>query len=99
MTILWQHEGYRHIMRTITAAWGIGFLIEAALRVLVVCNSSTGTALAITDVSPFAFAGILSAWTIAYATHHKKKGERIAPAAGVPQPPSTEITQAADTKS
>ncbi len=101
MTGLWQYEGFRRIFRIITAVWGAGFLIEAALRVVIVYNTSTGTALASSNVTPFLFAGILSAWTVAYGTHHKKKGERAAVASQVPgsspvSPASPEVTRASD---
>jgi hypothetical protein len=85
MTRLWQHEGYRHVLRVITAVWGVGFLVEAALRVVIVYNTSTGTALASSKVSPFVFAAIFSAWTLAYGARQKKKGERMA--AGTSQVP------------
>jgi len=75
MTRLWQ-QGYGRIFRVITAVWGAGFLVEAALRVVVVYNTSTGTALAISKVMPFVFAGILSAWTFAYSAYLKRRGER-----------------------
>jgi hypothetical protein len=78
MTRLWQHQGYRRVIRIITAVWGAGFLCEAGLRVVIVDNTSTGTALAISKVMPFVFAGLLSAWTVAYGTRQKKKGERMA---------------------
>ena len=78
MTRLWQYEGYRRIFRIITVVWGVAFLLEAALRVVIVYNTSTGTALALSKVTPFLFAGILVAWTIAYGMHHKRKGERMA---------------------
>ena len=95
MTRLWQHDGYRHVLRVITAVWGAGFLLEAVLRVVIVYHTSTGTALTISKITPFLFGGILSAWTVAYGTHHKKKGERMA--AGAAQAASSpEITQAAD---
>jgi intracellular septation protein A len=80
MTRLWQYEGYRRVFRVITAVWGVAFLLEAALRVVIVYNSSTGTALAISKVTPFLFVAILSAWTVSYGAHHKKKGERMAAA-------------------
>jgi intracellular septation protein A len=82
MTRLWQYEGYRHIFRVITIVWGVAFLLEAALRVVIVYNTSTGTALAISKATPFVFLAIMSAWTVAYGTHHKRKGERMAVAAG-----------------
>ena len=58
--------------------WGVAFLLEAALRVVIVYNASTGTALAISKVTPFLFVAIMSAWTVSYGAHHKKKGERMA---------------------
>jgi hypothetical protein len=81
MTRLWQqYEGYRRVMRVITVVWGVGFLLEAGLRVIVIYNTSVGVALAISKVTPFLFAAVLSAWTIAYGTYHKRKGERMAAA-------------------
>lgn len=92
MTGLWQFEPFRHIFRIITTVWGAGFLFEATLRVVVVYNTSTGTALAISKVSPFVFAAILSGWTVAYGAHRKKKGERM----GHVAPVSPEVTRAPD---
>jgi len=82
MTRLWQYEGYRQVFRVITAVWGVAFLIEAALRVVIVYNTSAGAALAVSKVTPFVFAAIMSAWTIAYGTHRKRKGERMAATVG-----------------
>lgn len=86
MTRLWQYEGYRRVFRTITAVWGAAFLLEAALRVVIVYSTSTGTALASSKVTPFLFGIILSAWTVAYGAYRKRKGERIAAAREVPGP-------------
>jgi intracellular septation protein A len=76
MTGLWRFEEFRHIFRIITAVWGAGFLVEAALRVVVVYNTSTGTALALSKASPYVTGAILSGWTIAYTAHLRRKGER-----------------------
>jgi intracellular septation protein A len=101
MTSLWKFEEYRRIFRIITAVWGIGFLVEAALRVVIVENTSTGTALASSKVMPFVFAAALSAWTVGYGTHQKKNGERMAAAGQTPGPGSgapaaPQITRAPD---
>lgn len=102
MTRLWQYEAFRRVFRIITAVWGVGFLVEAALRVVIVYNTSTGTALASSKVTPFLWAALLSAWTFSYGARQKKKGERMAAATGempgtshVP-PPSPEMTKATD---
>lgn len=81
MTRLWQYEGFRRVFRVITAVWGAGFLIEAALRAVIVYRTSTGTALASSKVAPFIFLAILSAWTVAYGQYRKRVGERLAAAA------------------
>ena len=102
MTRLWQYEGYRRVFRIITAVWGAGFLLEAALRVVIVYNTSTGTALASSKVTPFLWAAILSAWTVGYGARKKKQGERMAATTGQTpgtshvHPPSPEIMKATD---
>jgi hypothetical protein len=103
MTRLWQYEGYRRVFRIITAVWAAGFLLEAALRVVIVYNTSTGTALASSKVMPFLWAAVLSAWTVGYGARQKKKGERMAAAATGEVPatsrvpsPSPDATKATD---
>jgi hypothetical protein len=87
MTRLWHHvDDYRRDVRVVTAVWGVAFLVEAALRVVIVYNVSTGTALAISKVSPFVFAGVMSAWTLAYGTYRKRRSMRMATAGQRPGP-------------
>ena len=85
MILFWEHPGFRRDVRVVTAVWGSAFLIEAALRVFVVYNTSTGTALAISKVTPFVFMGTLSVWTIAYSAYRKKRFERMAAAGELPE--------------
>jgi hypothetical protein len=85
MTRLWQFEGYRRVFRVITAVWGVGFLVEAALRVVIVYSTSTGTALVTSKATPFIWAAVLSAWTVGYGQSQKRKGERMAATAEEPQ--------------
>lgn len=99
MTTLWEFEKFRRIFRTITAVWGTGFLIEAALRVVIVENTSTGTALAVSKVMPFVFAAVLTVWTVAYGAYQKKMGERRGEMSQIPEPGhvtsgSTDVTRA-----
>ena len=77
MLSLWQYEGFRHIFRVITAVWGVGFLLEAALRVAIVYNTSTSTALSLSKVMPYIWVGVFMAWTVAYGRYQGKKGQRI----------------------
>lgn len=80
MAGLWQYPGYRRVFKVITLVWGLAFLIEAGLRVVVVYSTSTGTALAISTATPFIWTGVLSAWTVGYGTWQRTKGERLAAA-------------------
>jgi hypothetical protein len=81
MISLWQYEGFRRIFRVITAVWGVGFLLEAALRVAIVYNTSTATALSLSKVTPYVWVGIFMAWTVAYGRYQGKKGQRMMAAA------------------
>ncbi len=93
MTGLWQYDGFRRIFRIITAVWGVGFLLEAALRVVIVYNTSTGTALSLSKVTPYIWVGIFVAWTVAYGKYQEKKGRRMmdeATATAVERPESTQ---------
>ena len=78
---LWQYDGFRRIFRVITAVWGVGFLLEAALRVVIVYNTSTSTALSLSKVTPYIWVGIFVAWTVGYGKYQEKKGRRIMAAA------------------
>jgi uncharacterized membrane protein len=78
MVRLWQYPGFRRIFRIMTVVWGVGYLLEAAIRVVIVENTSTGTALAISKIMPFVFAGVLVVWTFAYGQQQGRKGRQIA---------------------
>jgi len=47
---------------------------------VIVYGTSTGIALTSSKVTPFVWVAGLSAWTVAYGAHQKKKGERLAAA-------------------
>jgi hypothetical protein len=89
MISLWPYDGFRRIFRVITAVWGVGFLLEAALRVVIVYNTSTGTALSLSKVTPYIWVGIFVAWTVAYGKYQEKKGRRIMAAAAAAEEPGT----------
>jgi hypothetical protein len=80
-TNLWQYKEFRHTFQVMTAVWGTAYLVEAAARVVIVANTSTGTALTISKVMPYAVAAVLSAWTVGYGRLQKRRGEAIAASA------------------
>jgi len=73
MTRLWQFAGYQRAYRVVTAVWGAGYLVEAGVRVAIVENTSTGTALLASRVLPYVSAAILAGWTAAYARYQWRK--------------------------
>jgi hypothetical protein len=80
VTGAWRYSGFRRAFRIITAAWGIGYLLEAAVRVIIVETTATGTAFMFSKVIPYVFAVAMSIWTLGYGEHHKNKaiaGARI----------------------
>jgi len=80
VTSAWRYPGFRRAFRMITVAWGAGYLVEAAIRVAIVVTTSTGIALVCSKLIPYVFAAVLSAWTLVYGEHEKRKAERLADA-------------------
>ena len=78
VTAAWRHPGFRRAFRMLTVAWGAGYLAEAAIRVAVVITTSTRIALVCSKLIPYVFAVALSAWTLVYGEHERKKAERLA---------------------
>jgi hypothetical protein len=82
VTGAWRYRGFRRAFAVITIAWGVGYLIEAAVRVVIVETTSTGIALLCSKLVPYLFALVLSVWTLVYGEHEKRKAERLAAVAG-----------------
>jgi len=78
---LWQYYGFRHAFRLFTVVWGVTYLAEAAARVVIVETTSTGTALTVSKIMPFAVGAVLACWMTLYGRHARRQGERQAVAA------------------
>ena len=74
----WRYPGFRRAFRIITMVWGVGYLVEAAVRVAIVETTLTGIALLCSKLLPYVFVLSLSAWTLVYGEHEKMKAERDA---------------------
>jgi hypothetical protein len=100
MTSFWQFAPCRRIFRLITAVWGAGFLLEAVLRAIIVFSTSTGTALAISKVTPVIVVAILLAWTLAYGSRNRKnaiaRGDVEVSASGELIPATADVARASD---
>ena len=75
---LWRYRGFRHVFWLFTVVWGLAYLAEAAARIVIVETTSTGTALAISKVMPYAVAGLLALWMVFYGRRARRQGERLA---------------------
>ena len=75
-----QYKEFRRAFVVITVVWGAAYLVEAAVRVVIVQETSAGTALAVSKVLPYAVAAVLIAWTVGYGRYQKRQGERMAAA-------------------
>lgn len=77
----WRYIGFRHTFRVTTVVWGVAYLAEAMARIFIVESTPTGTALALSKVTPYAVAGVLAVWNVAYARRSRRTGERLGAAA------------------
>ena len=74
---LWQYWQFRHTMHVITVVWGIGLLIEAALRTFLVMVLSIEQFLIVSPFVLYGIIGILVVWMFLYSRQGRKKGEAI----------------------
>jgi hypothetical protein len=73
----WQYAGFRSFIRILTLVWGVTFVGEFILRVILVYNMSIAQFLAL---SPFIFYGIIIAviaFTFVYSNHARRRGEEL----------------------
>ena len=73
----WQYESFRRSMRVISAVWGVGLLLEAAIRVSMVIALSITEFLAI---SPFVINGIVALlviWTFYYSRAGRQRSREM----------------------
>ncbi|MCX4747810.1 hypothetical protein OG455_20195 [Kitasatospora sp. NBC_01287] len=78
---LWQYEGFRRVQRNLTIGWGVGFLIEAVVRVVCVYSLTDGQAVTVNNILPYAVTGLLVFWTMSYARRSQARGQAAAAAA------------------
>jgi intracellular septation protein A len=69
----WQYARFRRTMRLITAAWGVGYLLEVVARVAVAYSFPPLVAMGLAPVITYGVLAILIAWTIAYSSAMRRK--------------------------
>jgi hypothetical protein len=77
ITSAWPSPVFKRAFRIITVAWGVGYIIEAALRMVVALTTSTGVALLCSKVAPYVFAAVLAAWTLVYGERRRKASTTV----------------------
>jgi hypothetical protein len=68
----WQYPIFQHAFRVITAAWGLAYIVEAAVRLVVAETESTGIALVCSKATPYVFATVLAVWTLVYGERRRR---------------------------
>ncbi|MQY17924.1 VC0807 family protein [Nocardia macrotermitis] len=70
---LWQYPGFRHAQRVMTVAWGLAFLGEAVLRVVLTYVVSVRTMVAINGILPVVVILLCVGWTTFYAQWSRRR--------------------------
>ncbi|GGU74194.1 hypothetical protein GCM10010260_02530 [Streptomyces filipinensis] len=78
---LWEFEGFRTTMRTMTAVWGVAYCLEAGGRIALSYALSTDTMVSLSPVLIYGVLGALILWTVMYSKRARRRGEERAAAA------------------
>jgi hypothetical protein len=70
----WQNERFRRSMRVMSAVWGIGLLLEAAIRISLVIALSVEQFLAISSFVTYGIIALLTIWTFSYGRAGRQRG-------------------------
>lgn len=72
---LWRFAGFRHTQRVLTATWGLAFLAEAVLRIIVVVTGvlPVKTLLLLSGILPFVILAGLMTFTFVYSARSARK--------------------------
>jgi hypothetical protein len=72
---VWERPGARRVFRIMTWVWGLGWLGEFALKVLLVMRLSVPEVLIVGPIESNAITIALILWTIRYANEARRQGE------------------------
>ncbi|MBV9132541.1 MAG: hypothetical protein JO020_01470 [Chloroflexi bacterium] len=76
---LWQYPQFRTVNRRMTIVWGVGYLLEAAVRIALTFVLSISVFLIVSPLLAFGVTIALISWTMAYARRSARRGaERMA---------------------
>ncbi|MFG2980040.1 VC0807 family protein [Streptomyces sp. NPDC048258] len=75
---LWQFEGFRTTMRTMTLVWGVAYVAEALIRIGLAYVVDTKTMVTLSPIMIYGVLGALAVWTALYGKRSRREGERRA---------------------
>lgn len=75
---MWQYERFRHAFRVMTVVWGLAYVFEAGVKVVIIETQSISTAKAITQIFPYLVAGVVALWNVWYGRRRRAEGRRAA---------------------
>ncbi len=81
---LWQWESARHSFRVITIVWGVGWLAECFLRIILAFTLPVGRVLVVAPLLLAAITVGMILWTLRYAARRRGAGEAARTAAAAP---------------
>ncbi|MFD9481668.1 VC0807 family protein [Streptomyces nojiriensis] len=75
---LWQYEGFRTTLNRMTLVWGVTYVTEALVRILLAYTLDTKTMVALSPIMIYGVLAALGVWTTLYAKRSQAEGERRA---------------------
>jgi hypothetical protein len=89
----WRYAEFRHAFRVTTVVWGLSYIAEAAVQLVIIQLASTTFAKTTSQVLPLLFTGAVIAWNISYAKRGQRRGALLEAAArargdGAPEMPA-----------
>ncbi|MFH9722033.1 VC0807 family protein [Streptomyces sp. NPDC017254] len=73
---MWQYDGFRSTMRTMTLVWGVAYIAEALVRIALVYALPTKTMVTLSPVMIYTVLGALGVWTAWFAKRRSAEGAR-----------------------
>jgi len=79
---LWEHERFRHTMRLMTTVWGVGYFVEALVRVGIALTFAPGTVVIVSPILAIGTTVGLIVWTRGHGRKVQERADREAALAG-----------------
>jgi hypothetical protein len=71
----WRYAEFRHAFRVTTVVWGLSYLAEAAVQLVIVELASTAVAKTTSNILPLIFLGAVIAWNVSYGRRGQRRGQ------------------------